>query len=79
MKAVAAKLSPVAWPDCVGSWFNAYDPVDAVSLFPLMPERFNVTPIANVKVNNPTPNHHGITGYLGDPTVAARILDAVIS
>ncbi|MEU0646048.1 hypothetical protein [Streptomyces umbrinus] len=79
VKAVASKLSPVVWPDCVGSWYNAYDRVDTVSLFPLMPERFRVTPIENVIVENSTPNHHGITGYLGHPAVATRILDALIS
>ncbi|CAL9651684.1 hypothetical protein [Streptomyces sp. enrichment culture] len=79
VRTVATKLSPVAWPDCVGSWFNAYDPRDTVSLFPLMPDRFKVTSIENATVENRTPNRHGITGYLGHRAVAERIHDALIA
>lgn len=75
---IARTLRPVSWPEPVGSWFNAFDPQDIVSLHPLTEPWFAVDRIANYdKVDNPTSNQHGISGYLSDPRVAATILDAV--
>lgn len=69
-------------PPCVGSWFNAMDPHDAVALHPLDVDHFAINPplpaIENkTDVDNRTPNQHGISGYLGDPVVARRIFDAL--
>lgn len=75
---IARTLRPVSWPDPVGTWFNAYDPQDIVALHPLTTPWFGVDGIDNYgKVDNPTSNQHGISGYLSDPRVAATILDAV--
>lgn len=69
-------------PECVSAWFNAMDPRDAVALYPLDNAHFRLTPdtpaVENkTDVDNPTPNRHGISGYLGDPVVAKRIYDAL--
>lgn len=75
---IVEALAPVATPEGVRTWFNAYDPQDVVSLHPLDEAHFPVTPaIENVTVHNGTPNRHGIVGYLSDPTVAARIHTAL--
>ncbi|MGW1893984.1 hypothetical protein ACWCP6_27575 [Streptomyces sp. NPDC002004] len=77
---IVQRLAPVKRPECTGDWFNAFDPKDVVALHPLEHPQFPVTPLENYsKVENPTPNHHGITGYLGDPTVARRIHDALLN
>lgn len=72
-------LAPNAFPACVGTWFNASDPADLVALHPLDDVQFPVEPPVENKVDveNSTPNHHGITGYLNDPVVAQRIYDAL--
>ena len=73
--AIVRSLRPIEHPPAVSSWFNAYDDRDVVALYPLDAQRFPVQPaIVNYgKVKNPTPNKHGITGYLGDQEVALRI------
>jgi hypothetical protein len=60
-------------------WFNAFDPRDAVALYPLDTEHFDVEPSIENKadVRNDTPNCHGISGYLSDKDVARRIYDAL--
>jgi hypothetical protein len=77
--AIVRSLRPIEHPSVVSRWFNAYDDGDVVALYPLDSERFPVQPtIENYgEVRNPTPNRHGITGYLGDPEVARRIHRAV--
>ena len=67
-------------PQCVDHWFNAMDPQDAVSLYPLDTEHFKVDPQIENKtsVRNPTPNRHGISGYLGDADVARRMHAALV-
>jgi hypothetical protein len=77
--AIARSLRPIQHPPTVSSWFNAYDDGDVVALYPLDAERFQVQPtIENYgQVRNPTPNKHGITGYLSDPEVARRICQAI--
>jgi len=49
-------------------------------LNPLDAEHFPVAPAVenHGRVRNPTPNCHGITGYLSDPTVARRIHAALV-
>ncbi|WP_109506009.1 alpha/beta hydrolase [Nocardioides speluncae] len=69
-------------PECVGSWFNAYDPKDVVALRPLTPEWFPLKPAKPAVVNhgdidNQHSSHHGIEGYLGDPRTARAIYDAL--
>jgi len=58
----------------------AYNPADTVALHPLDHAHFPVTPTVDnyLGVHNPTPNRHGISGYLGDPVVARRVHDALI-
>ena len=70
------------WPACVGEWFNAFDPVDVVALYPLDPTNFPLDPDTKTidnkdSVVNTTSNHHGIIDYLGDPDVARHIYDAL--
>jgi hypothetical protein len=75
---IARTLRPLSWPEPVGTWFNALDPQDIVALHPLTAPWFGVDRVDNYdKVDNPTSNQHGISGYLSDPRVAATILDAV--
>jgi len=76
---IRKSLAPISRPRCVGAWFNAMDDADIVSLYPLAAPRFDVRPPVENKtdVHNPTPNRHGISGYLADPVVARRIYDAV--
>jgi pimeloyl-ACP methyl ester carboxylesterase len=73
--AVKSALEPCDHPPCVSAWFNALDEGDVVALYPLDENHFPVEPPIENKtdVDNPTPNQHGITGYLSDPVVAARI------
>jgi hypothetical protein len=72
-------LRPLAHPPVVSRWFNAYDPDDVVSLYGLDAKHFPVDPeVENYnKVQNKTPNQHGISGYLTDPTVARTIYEAL--
>lgn len=75
---ISRTLRPVSWPAPVGAWFNAYDPEDLVALHPLTAPWFPVAGIDDYgKVDNPTPNQHGISGYLSDGRVAATILEAL--
>lgn len=75
---ISRTLRPVSWPEPVGTWFNAYDPDDLVALHPLTAPWFPVDRIDDYgKVDNPTSNQHGISGYLSDARVAATILEAL--
>jgi predicted alpha/beta hydrolase family esterase len=69
-------ISPLEMPGCVQDWYNAYDPRDAVALYPLDAHNFPITPpILNYgKVNNTTDNRHGIGGYLNDAEVTRMIV-----
>jgi hypothetical protein len=80
VKAIRKAVKPVAHPACVGDWFNAMDNRDIVALYPLDKDRFDVDPaIANkTDVDNPTTNRHGISGYLSDAEVAAKIYAALV-
>ncbi|MCF6390719.1 hypothetical protein L2K20_27450 [Mycobacterium sp. MBM] len=65
-------------PGCTAEWFNAYDPQDIVALHPLDTAHFPLEPTQPAITNkgdvvNSTGNQHGISGYLSDPDVAARI------
>lgn len=84
VRAVQSKLvTPFTMPRCIkeGSWFNARDPRDIVSLFPLDSKYFNIDPnVVNYdSVNNTSDNRHNISGYLSDPEVAKNIYNALIS
>jgi hypothetical protein len=63
----------------VARWVNAFDPRDVVSLYPLDLANFSVTPAIenHAGVRNHTDKRHGIVGYLDDPEVARRVLDAL--
>jgi hypothetical protein len=80
IRAIRAKLAPLGHPACVGKWFNAMDPKDVVSLYPLDQDNFGIDPEIENKtdVKNSTPNKHGIAGYLDDPVIARRIYDALV-
>ena len=79
--ALRKKLAPNRHPACVTRWFNAFDKRDVVALFALDKQHFPLDPpITNFDgVDNPTPNRHGISGYLDDPVVATTIYQAVLS
>jgi hypothetical protein len=72
-------FKPLRFPESVRSWYNALDERDVIALHPLSTAVFPVDPpIENyAKVRNRTENAHGITGYLSDPIVAQRIVDAL--
>ena len=83
--AIRAKLkgfAPTRMPECAGAWLNAMDPRDVVALYPLDPQNFPIDPanpeIENkTDVSNKTENRHGISGYLDNEVVAARIHGAL--
>jgi hypothetical protein len=71
-------LAPLKRPSCVAKWFNARDPKDVVALFPLAKPHFPLADIIdNSRIENRTPNRHGISGYIGDLHVARVIYDAL--
>jgi hypothetical protein len=74
-----AMKKPLGFPACAGAWFNAMDPDDVVALYPLDGAHFGIEPaiVNKTDVDNPTPNQHGISGYLEDAEVAQRIHDAL--
>ena len=77
---IREQLKPIRYPECAAHWFNAMDPDDVVSLYPLDSKHFNVSPAIENKtdVDNHTDNQHGIEGYLDDPVVASKIYDALV-
>ncbi|HET9575343.1 MAG TPA: hypothetical protein VFP04_03015 [Nitrospira sp.] len=79
IRAIRDQFRPLRYPLPVKEWFNAFDTHDIVALHPLDRANFPVTPeIENyAAVKNSTGNRHGIVGYLDDPRVAQRLLDAV--
>ena len=81
INAIKSRLRPHTFPRPVGKWYNAMDPDDVVSLYPLTPKHFNTggTIENHDKVKNWTDNQHSIAGYLDDEKVARRIHDALIA
>jgi hypothetical protein len=79
VKKIRTTLAPNKHPACVRRWFNAMDPDDVVSLYPLDRGHFPLDPEIENKtdVDNDTQNQHGISGYLADRAVARRIHDAL--
>lgn len=81
LRTVRQLLSPPAriFPDGTASWFNALDPADIVALHPLDKATWPISPaiVNHASVKNHTSNHHGISGYLDDPTVARAIHEAL--
>lgn len=79
IRAVRDRFRPIGFPTLAKTWYNAFDPKDVVSLYPLDAANFPVTPaIENFGgVNNATDNRHGIVGYLDDADVARHVLDAL--
>lgn len=78
IRAIRTRLERGRRPDWLGRWFNAFDPQDVVSLYPLDAKHFPDDPRIENKsdVDNRTSNQHGIAGYLADPVVAARLYEA---
>jgi len=81
VRAIRDQFRPLRFPDPVTAWFNAYDPRDVVSLYPLDADNFPVMPAVENKgdVSNSTDNRHGIDGYLDDRTVAQRVIAGLVS
>lgn len=81
VNAIKSRLRPHTFPTPVSKWYNAMDPDDVVSLYPLTKKHFNTggTITNHDKVKNHTDNQHGISGYLDDPAVAKRIYDALMA
>lgn len=80
IRAIRRRLAtPLAVPQGVSDWYNAYDDRDVVALYPLDATNFPVTPAINNNggVKNHTDNRHGIDGYLDDINVAKAIRDAL--
>lgn len=79
VNAIKSRLRPHTYPKPVGQWYNAMDPDDVVSLYPLSPKHFPTggTITNQTDVDNWTDNQHGIAGYLDDAKVAKRIFDAL--
>jgi hypothetical protein len=71
--------SPLAMPPTTGGWFNYYDPRDVVALRALDATNFPIDPAITNRdhVDNDTDNRHGISGYLKDKEVAAKIHSAL--
>lgn len=79
VRAVKQRLERVEMPSSTGSWHNARDPNDVVSLYPLDADNFRTNPLIenHDAVDNRTDNQHGIVGYLPDPWVARRLHEAL--
>jgi hypothetical protein len=70
---------PLAMPQKVKKWRNAYDERDVVALMPLDKNTWPIEPaIENFgQVKNGTDNAHGIIGYLNDVQVAAWVVEGL--
>lgn len=81
IRAVRDQLRPLRFPQSIKSWYNAFDTRDVIALYPLDQANFPVMPaIENYSlVKNHTDNRHGIVGYLDDPEIAKKLLDALAS
>jgi hypothetical protein len=79
INAVKSRLRPHTFPSPVDKWYNAMDPDDVVSLYPLTPKFFKTggTIENHDKVDNWTDNQHSIAGYLDDAKVAKRIYEGL--
>ena len=79
VRAVRDQFRPLRSPSSVDAWYNAFDTRDVVALYPLDADNFPVRPAIenNPTVKNHTENRHGIVGYLDNPDVARRILNAL--
>jgi hypothetical protein len=80
IEAIRKRVAPIKHPPVAGAWFNARDPRDVVSLYPLTPSFFSVTPAINNYdgVRNRSSNAHHISGYLNDATIADQIHNALL-
>jgi len=81
VRAIRERLRPLHYPQPVKNWFNAFDTRDVVALYPLDATNFPITPPVenDSSVRNGTTNRHGIDGYLGNATVATRIVKGLTS
>jgi hypothetical protein len=75
IRPIRKTLGPLRNPAAAKGWYNAFDPADVVSLYPLDAANFDVRPpiTNNPHVANWTENRHGIIGYLDDAKVAWTI------
>ena len=67
LRAIRVQFRPLRYPTPVSSWYNAFDT--------RLPGPSADRDFSNVK--NHTNNRHGLIGYLDDPAVAKKILDAL--
>lgn len=81
MTAIRNAFNPRPWPPGAQRWLNAFDRRDVIALYPLDDDRFRVSPANPIEnhdgVDNTTFNHHSISGYLSDPTIAGAIVAAL--
>lgn len=79
INAIKTRLQPHTFPPPITKWYNALDPDDVVSLYPLTPKHFKTGGVIenHATVDNWTDNQHSIGGYLDDKKVAKKIYDAI--
>ena len=82
IRTILRGFAPMRVPECAGAWLNAMDSRDVVALYTLDPQNFPIDPATpeienKTDVSNKTENRHGISGYLDNELVAARIHDAL--
>jgi pimeloyl-ACP methyl ester carboxylesterase len=77
VRAVRDEYRPLRRPKPITNWYNAFDTHDVVALYPLDDTNFPVRPPIdnNSTVTNGTDNRHGISGYLNDKKVGAKIAE----
>jgi hypothetical protein len=85
IRAIRELFLPLRFPTPVETWYNARDQKDYVALNPLDQKNFPVRkeisvfePIKNYEgLRHENGDRHNIAGYLGDPEVAIRIVNAL--
>jgi pimeloyl-ACP methyl ester carboxylesterase len=69
---------PLQLPRPVQLWANFADPLDLVTLDTGLADDFQGAPrIIDARVDNPSPNHHAVCGYLGASKVRSTVNAAV--
>jgi len=74
--------APLKMPGSVlNGWYNGFDKLDIVSLYPLEKPHFEINPaiVNNGNIDNFTSNKHGIEGYLSDKDVAINIYNSLMN
>jgi hypothetical protein len=85
IRAIRELFVPLRFPAPIETWYNARDQKDYVALnlldqknFPVRKENSVFAPIKNYEgVRHENGDPHDVAGYLGDPEVAIRVLNAL--